>query len=34
VERPAFAALQLDDVKVAMLLVELEDECESMAKLM
>ena len=34
VERPAFAALQLDDVKIAMLLVELEDECESMAKLM
>ena len=34
VERPAFAALQLDDVKVAMLLVELEDECESMSKLM
>jgi len=34
VERPAFAALQLDDVKVAMLLVELEDECESMGKLM
>jgi putative nucleotidyltransferase with HDIG domain len=34
VERPAFAALQLDDVKVAMLLVELEDECESMSKVM
>jgi putative nucleotidyltransferase with HDIG domain len=34
VERPAFAALQLDDVKIAMLLVELEDECESIAKLM
>ena len=34
VERPAFTALQLDDVKIAMLLVELEDECESMAKLM
>lgn len=34
VERPAFAALQLDDVKVAMLLVELEDECESMAAVM
>jgi putative nucleotidyltransferase with HDIG domain len=34
VERPAFTALQLDDVKIAMLLVELEDECESMSKLM
>ena len=34
VERPAFAALQLDDVKIAMLLVELEDECESMSKLL
>jgi putative nucleotidyltransferase with HDIG domain len=34
VERPAFTALQLDDVKVAMLLVELEDECESLSKLM
>ena len=34
VERPAFAVLQLDDVKVAMLLVELEDECESMSKLL
>jgi putative nucleotidyltransferase with HDIG domain len=34
VERPAFTALQLDDVKVAMLLVELEDECESMSSVM
>ena len=34
VDRPAFAALQLDDVKVAMLLVELEDECESMASVL
>jgi putative nucleotidyltransferase with HDIG domain len=34
VERPAFTALQLDDVKIAMLLVELEDECESMSKLL
>ena len=34
VERPAFVVLQLDDVKVAMLLVELEDECESLSKLM
>ncbi|MFI5077888.1 MAG: HDOD domain-containing protein [Vicinamibacteria bacterium] len=34
VERPSFAALQLDDVKIAMLLVELEDECESMSKLL
>ena len=34
VERPSFATLQLDDVKVAMLLVELEDECESMSKLL
>jgi len=34
VERPAFAALQLDDVKIAMLLVELEDECDSMSKLL
>ncbi len=34
VERPAFAALQLDDVKIAMLLVELEDECDSLSKLL
>jgi putative nucleotidyltransferase with HDIG domain len=34
VERPAFTKLQLDDVKIAMLLVELEDECESMSKLL
>jgi len=34
VERPSFSALQLDDVKIAMLLVELEDECESMSKLL
>ena len=34
VERPAFAALQLDDVRIATLLVELEDECESMSKLL
>jgi putative nucleotidyltransferase with HDIG domain len=34
VERPSFAALQLDDVRIAMLLVELEDECDSMSKLL
>jgi putative nucleotidyltransferase with HDIG domain len=31
VDRPSFAALQLDDVKVAGLLVELEDECAAMS---
>ena len=34
VERPAFVALQLDDLKIAMLLVELEDECEVISKLL